>query len=63
MIKIKATPQFIRQSEKAMSAEAQQELIDHLAVYPDSGAIIQGTGGVRKIRWKTGKIIKVKAVG
>ena len=46
-----------------MSAVARQELIDHLAVYPDSGAIIQGTGGIRKFRWKTGKNNKGKSGG
>ncbi len=63
MIKIKATPKFIQQADKAMSKEALQELIDYLAVYPEAGAVIQGTGGIRKIRWKTGKDNKGKSGG
>ena len=63
MIKVKATPRFVQQSEKTMSSEALQELIDQLVVYPESGAIIQGTGGIRKIRWKTGKNNKGKSGG
>ena len=26
----------------------------HLVAYPDGGAIIRGSGGVRKIRWRSG---------
>lgn len=28
-----------------------KELQEHLNIYPDSGKIIQNTGGVRKMRW------------
>jgi hypothetical protein len=63
VIKVKATPRFVQQSQKAMSNEALQALIDHLAVYPESGAVIQGTGGIRKIRWQTGENNKGKSGG
>ena len=63
VIKIKSTPKFIQQAEKAMSKEAFQELIDHLAIYPESGAMIPGTSGIPKIRWKTGKDNKGKSGG
>ncbi len=26
-------------------------LIDYLAIHPESGAVIPGTGGIRKLRW------------
>ena len=29
-------------------------MIDYLAEYPSSGAVIQGTGGIRKLRWAQG---------
>lgn len=55
MIEVKATLRFIRLAKKAMTPEALQELIDTLALDPEQGAIIKDTGGIRKIRWATGK--------
>ena len=55
MIEVKATPKFMRLAKKAMTPEALQELIDTLALNPEQGAIIRDTGGIRKIRWITGK--------
>lgn len=34
-----------------LSDEEQGELQAHLIEHPDDGAIIKGTGGIRKIRW------------
>jgi hypothetical protein len=31
-----------------------RELQNHLIRFPDYGAIIRGSGGVRKVRWSTG---------
>lgn len=55
MIEVKATPRFLRLAKKAMTSGALQELIDTLALDPERGAIIKDTGGIRKIRWATGK--------
>lgn len=63
MIQIKATPKFIQLAQKAMTREALQELIDELALSPKKGTVIQGTGGIRKIRWRTGKDNKGKSGG
>ena len=63
MTNIKATPKFMRLAQKVMTAEALQELIDELALYPEKGALIQGTGGIRKLRWRTGKDNKGKSGG
>jgi len=54
-MEVKATPRFMRLAKKAMTPEALQELIDTLALNPEQGAIIRDTGGIRKIRWITGK--------
>lgn len=54
-IDIKATPAFDRLAEKLMSKEALEGLLDHLVLYPESGIIISGTGGIRKVRWESGK--------
>ncbi len=52
MITIVELPEFIRHSQKLLGADEHQNLINHLALYPQSGVIIQGTGGIRKLRWK-----------
>lgn len=28
-----------------------REVIDYLAAHPKAGALLQGTGGIRKLRW------------
>jgi len=63
MLEIKATPKFMRDANKAMTAEALQALIDYLTLNPEQGAVIKGTGGIRKIRWRTGKDNKGKSGG
>lgn len=53
-ITIVELPEFIRKSEKLMSAEERDKLLSFLAANPTAGVLIQGAGGVRKIRWATG---------
>ena len=55
MIEVKATPRFMRFVKKSMTHEALQALIDTLALDPERGIIVRDTGGIRKIRWITGK--------
>jgi hypothetical protein len=55
VIQIKATPKFMRLARKAMTPEALQALINVLVINPNKGALIKGTGGIRKLRWITGK--------
>jgi mRNA-degrading endonuclease RelE of RelBE toxin-antitoxin system len=45
------TPTFIKQSAELFTEEERAELIDFLAMNPQTGDEIQGTGGVRKLRW------------
>jgi hypothetical protein len=35
-----------------MSEEERQHLIGHLALHPEAGDLVRGTGGIRKLRWK-----------
>lgn len=46
-----------------MTTEALQELIDALSLTPEKGTVITGTGGIRKLRWRTGKDNKGKSGG
>jgi len=62
-VKIKATPQFLRLAKKMMNSETLQEIMGQLILYPKTGAMIRGTGGIRKFRWQTGKNNKGKSGG
>ena len=53
-ITIVELPEFIRKSEKLMSAEEHNRLLSFLAANPTAGVLIQEAGGVRKIRLLVG---------
>jgi len=44
-------PEFSRRSETLLRESEKQGVISYLALHPLSGAIMQGTGGIRKFRW------------
>jgi hypothetical protein len=44
-------PEFIRRAAKLLAADDRRALLDHLARQPKAGDLIEGTGGVRKLRW------------
>lgn len=45
------TPQFLLAARKLMNDEERALLVDYLAHNPVAGNLIQGTGGIRKLRW------------
>ena len=45
------TPEFLSVMRKLMIEEQRAVLVDYLAYNPTAGDLIQGTGGVRKLRW------------
>jgi mRNA-degrading endonuclease RelE of RelBE toxin-antitoxin system len=45
------TPTFTRRVLNLMVDESYSALQTHLARRPDAGAVIRGSGGMRKIRW------------
>ena len=47
-------PEFIRTADKLLSLEERQDLIRQLASHPKAGDLMEGTGGVRKLRWRRG---------
>ena len=51
MITVAETEPFQKKIEKLLSDEERVELISYLSEFPSSGALIQGTGGIRKLRW------------
>ena len=44
-------PVFQKQAATLLSEDQLNELKDFLAYNPEAGNLIQGTGGVRKLRW------------
>jgi hypothetical protein len=47
-------PTYTRLADKLLTAQERQDLIDYLAEHPKAGDILEGTGGVRKLRWRRG---------
>ncbi len=45
------TQSFLRRAEKFLSKAEREELVLFLAFNPESGDVIEGTGGVRKVRF------------
>lgn len=51
MITIVELPEYMRKIEKLLEKEERDSVIRYLALNPSAGALITGTGGIRKIRW------------
>lgn len=45
-------PEYIKRAESLLSQQERIDLINFLAERPKAGDLIQGTGGIRKLRWK-----------
>lgn len=46
------TPEFQRSVHSLLTEEELTALVDRLAAEPDSGDVMPGTGGARKLRWR-----------
>jgi Protein of unknown function (DUF1044). len=51
MLTIAEVPEYIRRAEKLLTEAERREIVDYLAAHPKAGDIMEGTGGVRKLRW------------
>jgi hypothetical protein len=47
-------PEFIRIADKLLNLNERQDLDRYLASHPKTGDLMEGTGGVRKLRWRSG---------
>lgn len=54
MLTIAELPEFIRIAAKLLSETERMEIVRYLAEHPKSGDLMEGTGGVRKLRWRRG---------
>jgi hypothetical protein len=44
-------PEFQRKALNLLTLEEKTSVINYLAAHPMSGDLMQGTGGIRKLRW------------
>ncbi|CAG0980891.1 Toxin HigB-2 [Anaerolineae bacterium] len=51
MFTVAETAPFQNKIGKLLSDEERSDLISYLAEHPNAGVLIQGTGGIRKLRW------------
>ena len=51
MLTIGELPEYIRRADKLLSAAQRRGVIDYLAAHPKAGDLLEGTGGIRKLRW------------
>lgn len=45
------TPEYLRRCDKLLTEGERRDVVDYLAAHPKAGDLMEGTGGVRKIRW------------
>ena len=44
-------PEYLKKADKLLSNSERISVINYLAAHPLSGDLMQGTGGIRKLRW------------
>lgn len=54
LVTVAELPEFIRCAERLLSESERKDVIDYLSAYPKAGDLMQGTGGIRKLRWARG---------
>lgn len=48
------TPEYIRRAEKLLADDERRDILNYLAAHPKAGDLMEGTGGIRKLRWSRG---------
>lgn len=51
MLTVAELPEYLRTASKLLSEADRRAVVDYLAAHPKAGDLIEGTGGVRKLRW------------
>ena len=44
-------PEYMRLAAKLLGEDDRRAVLEYLAAHPKAGDLIEGTGGVRKLRW------------
>lgn len=58
---IKIIPAFEKAAKKLIDKNSLEELYEYLSINPSAGTLIKGSGGIRKIRWKSSFVRKGKS--
>ena len=51
LLTVAELPEYLRAAARLLADADRRAIIDHLAAHPAAGDLIEGTGGVRKLRW------------
>ena len=51
LLTVAELPEYLRAAARLLADADRRAIVDHLAAHPASGDLIEGTGGVRKLRW------------
>jgi hypothetical protein len=51
LVTVVETPEFLDRADKLLTEPEHDELVAYLASNPMAGDLMQGTGGIRKLRW------------
>ena len=51
LITVAETEPFQRKVRRLLFEDEKEELITYLSAFPNAGVLVQGTGGIRKLRW------------
>lgn len=54
LVTVAETPEYLRCAERLLSAAERADVVAYLAEHPRAGYLMQGAGGVRKLRWALG---------
>ena len=54
MTTITELPEYIRRADELLNEVERKSVIDYLAAHPRAGDILEGSGGIRKLRWARG---------
>lgn len=54
LITITELPEYMRAADALLNTEERKAVIDYLALHPKAGDVLEGTGGIRKLRWSRG---------
>jgi mRNA-degrading endonuclease RelE of RelBE toxin-antitoxin system len=57
-MRVVALPEFLARVRRLLSDEDRAEFADYIGMNPESGKVIPGLGGIRKVRWGRGNIGK-----
>ncbi len=54
MITVAELPEYCRRADKLLSVDERRDVVSYLAEHPSAGDLMEGTGGIRKLRWGRG---------